>query len=543
MIPSSQYHVPAYRLSTAQLALSWWPAVAVVLTTGFMLRVLWLARDELWFDEAFSALIAVQSPGAIVDELRRDSSPPLYYFLLHFWQTAVGAEPAALRAVSVACGIVAIYQVAALGRILFGARVGLQAALLLGLSPLHIYYSREARPYSLLIVFVLWSLTSLAMLRQGDHSRTRVALFCLATVCAAYTHNYGLLLLLVLAVWIARGWVPVMPGCVAAAIVLLAYAPWLYVLLQQVAMGAAGWVARIWESTPPALALLKSFAAFCIGGAAPDYILLAESSAAIVHWVAYVLFALLVGRALIVTPGRRNAARVALAITILLGVPYLVSFAKPVYVVARYDLVALPLFLIVAASGTAGLGRSALLCVNVSVLSLALVSIGGYYSRAPVEEARAKASLLSRHAQPNDLVLCTGFTRNALEYYVERAGRRQVFYSYPASFGRHRGWIDERELADAAFLARDADVVVTDLATTLQPRARLWIAHTRLLREANDILMHRVERTLRQVNCPGDGESQGFTCWTLRSPTSPAMVTASAGAEYWQVVTALPALG
>jgi uncharacterized membrane protein len=393
MTPSSQYHVPAYRLSTAQLTLSWWSAVTVVLTTGFVLRVLFLTRDELWFDEAFSALIAVQSPSAIVDELRRDSSPPLYYFVLHFWQTAAGAEPAALRAVSVAFGIVAIYQVAALGRILFGAGVGLQAALLLGLSPLHIYYSREARPYSLLIVFVLWSLTSLAMLRQGDHSRKRVALVCIATVCAGYTHNYGLLLLPVLAVWIARGWVPARPGGVAVAIVLLVYAPWLYVLLQQVAMGAAGWVARIWESTPPALALLKSFAAFCIGGATPEYIMLVNSSTVTVHWVAYVLFALLVGRALIFAPGRRNAGSVALAIMILLGVPYLVSFAKPVYVVARYDLVALPLFLILAASGTARLGRSALVGVNVSVLWLAFVSIGGYFSRAPVEEdARRRRS-------------------------------------------------------------------------------------------------------------------------------------------------------
>jgi hypothetical protein len=300
-------------------------------------------------------------------------------------------------------------------------------------------------------------------------------------------------------------------------------------------MGAAGWVARIWESTPPALALLKSFAAFCIGGATPEYIMLVNSSTVTVHWVAYILFAFLVGRALIFAPGRRNAGYVALAIMILLGVPYLVSFAKPVYVVARYDLVALPLFLILAASGTARLGRSALVGVNVSVLWLAFVSIGGYFSRAPVEEARPKASLLSRHAQPNDLVLCTAFTRNALEYYVERTGRRQAFYSYPSSFGRHRGWIDERELADAAFLARDADAVVTDLATTLQPRARLWIAHSRFLREANDILMHRVERTLRQVNCPGDGESQGFTCWTLRNPTSPPTVTASAGADDWQV--------
>ena len=221
----SRHQVWAHAVS-GHRPLPWWPVLAGALTISLLLRAMALGRDELWFDEAFAALVAFESPRGIVEELRRDSSPPLYYALLHVWQQAVGADPVQLRAVSVVFGLLAIYLAASLGRTMFDARTGLQTAGLLTLSPLHIYYSREARAYSVLIVFVLWSLINLAKLSQGDRSLTRVALFCLSTVCAAYTHNYGLLLLAVLALWTMRGWVPLGAGIGSAAIILLAYAPW-----------------------------------------------------------------------------------------------------------------------------------------------------------------------------------------------------------------------------------------------------------------------------------------------------------------------------
>ena len=45
---------------------------------------------------------------------------------------------------------------------------------------------------------------------------------------------------------------------------------------------------------------------------------------------------------------------------------------------------------------------------------------------------------------------------------------------------------------------------------------RLWIAHSRLLREANDLLMERIATTLQQVPCPARAEDAGFTCWVNR---------------------------
>ena len=67
--------------------------VTAILLVAFAIRVFRLGRDELWFDEAFAALVAFQPPPEIFGEIARDSSPPLYYLLLHIWAFVVGPEP------------------------------------------------------------------------------------------------------------------------------------------------------------------------------------------------------------------------------------------------------------------------------------------------------------------------------------------------------------------------------------------------------------------------------------------------------------------
>ena len=71
-------------------------AVAVVLGISLLaiaVRTIQLDRGELWFDEAYAGLVAMQPFNAIVGELARDSSPPLFYLLLRAWSLAVGFNP------------------------------------------------------------------------------------------------------------------------------------------------------------------------------------------------------------------------------------------------------------------------------------------------------------------------------------------------------------------------------------------------------------------------------------------------------------------
>ena len=140
--------------------------VALVLLStcaiGGFLRIHQIGDKSLWIDEAFSVWMSRQPiPDILAWLVRVDQHPPLYYLSLHLWGRALGpalaggaddpvTRAAAARALSALCGALNIPVIYALGRRLMGREVGLLAALILALSPFHIWFAQEARMYALL---------------------------------------------------------------------------------------------------------------------------------------------------------------------------------------------------------------------------------------------------------------------------------------------------------------------------------------------------------------------------------------------------------
>src|SRR5688572_14696466 len=81
-------------------------AAAVSIVAGVVLR--FITTSDLWLDEALSVNIAALAPGSIVDALRRDGAPPLYYFLLHGWIRLFGRGDLAVRSLSALLSLPAI---------------------------------------------------------------------------------------------------------------------------------------------------------------------------------------------------------------------------------------------------------------------------------------------------------------------------------------------------------------------------------------------------------------------------------------------------
>ena len=121
------------------------------------------------------------------------------------------------------------------------------------------------RPYALFVLLALGSLSCLEWLKRSKSSYVGL-FYSFVTALALYTHNYGLFLLIPPLLYVVRRQVSARVGLACAAAILLAYSPWTPLLWHQIQTGAASWVERIWSQTPPALALVKSFAAFSIGG-------------------------------------------------------------------------------------------------------------------------------------------------------------------------------------------------------------------------------------------------------------------------------------
>ena len=141
----------------------------LLILLGYWLRVHNLDAFSFWTDEG---LTPERSGYPIAQILRNDiliqgvvttdTHPPLYYLILHLTRQLFGLSDFAFRYPSVLFGVLLIPLLYRLGRRMGGRAVGLLAALLAAVHPLQVYYSQEARMYSLLLLlvtgmsYVLW---------------------------------------------------------------------------------------------------------------------------------------------------------------------------------------------------------------------------------------------------------------------------------------------------------------------------------------------------------------------------------------------------
>lgn len=181
----------------------WFGLVAIV-GLAAVLRLPTLGHQSLWFDEAATAIVV---KGSLADVFHRvwdqEGSPPLYYLVLWCWVQVGGHGEAALRAVSAGAGL-GVLPVAFLAvRRRAGARAALLAALLLAASPLLVWFSQEARAYSLLVLLVAIA-GNLALRFDMTGERAAFMGSLVAGALALATHYFAAFLTVPLAVWLAR---------------------------------------------------------------------------------------------------------------------------------------------------------------------------------------------------------------------------------------------------------------------------------------------------------------------------------------------------
>ena len=209
----------------------------LVLALAAVLRALALGSESLWLDEAVSVEMSGQSLTSIVDSTATgDTNPPLYYMLLHVWTLVFGESEVAVRSLSACLGAISVVLVYKVGGLLFDRRVGVIAALLLAISPYAIYYSQEARHYSLLLLLTLLSyLLFVRLLRADRRSTIALAAYTLVNIMLCYTHICGVLVVgsQILYFLLFRGRYPKVrpPLWASQAATLVAFSPWVFVIV------------------------------------------------------------------------------------------------------------------------------------------------------------------------------------------------------------------------------------------------------------------------------------------------------------------------
>jgi len=229
----------------------------LILLLAFALRVHALGSQSLWYDEAVTAQVVQQGLAEMARWTADDIQPPLYYAITALWVQAAGLSEWALRFPSAFFGLLMVPLAYALGRRLFWPAAGLLAALLAALHPLWIYYSQEARMYTLLTG--LGMAAAYALLRvlaagqsQGCYPKARLRWWIglvAVSVALLYTHYFAIFLLAAFALAfllslarrdLARRSL-LIEGAAAAGLVILAYLPWLPNALRRFGQDASYW--------------------------------------------------------------------------------------------------------------------------------------------------------------------------------------------------------------------------------------------------------------------------------------------------------------
>jgi len=285
------------------------------------------------------------------------------------------------------------------------------AALLLAISPLHVYYSREARPYGLLML--LATLALIALLRGN------IALFGVTIVAAAYTT--GVSGPLIVTCGIAAG---------AAAVLTRDRALRLrYTIAAVCCIATTGLVTLIYREKPGAATagfppldarffneLVQSFALQVL----PPF----DTRRA-----AYALLLLAIIGAIYLVRRDRVAGAIVAAFAIgpvVVGLSAL-AWLRHWYNV-RYICCALPAYVLLAAAGIAAIASLAKReAVAIAIAAAALLAFGSQMLPAAREESyrkfdwRSAASTIWHHAAPGDAVLTeNGWTTVCLEFYLRQ---------------------------------------------------------------------------------------------------------------------------
>lgn len=413
------------KVSTRQVVL----LLLLILALGSFLRIYDLGAESLWLDEACSIQESAMSIKGIAEH---SNQPPLYFIILNFWINLFGTSEVALRSLSAIFGIISILLIYQVGSTLFNSRVGLISGLLSAISSYHIYYSQEARGYSLLLLLSILSYLFFIKILQGDKKWYYPGYF-LATLLLGYTHIYGLFIIASQILLFFLFWDKYRAQRVKFAITvgvtivtLLPLVPLLGGRVVSIAQEG------FWIPVPTLGAIWDTLATFAGSGGGQKFILLTFVLLAIIgffsikmvkrkwNWDEPMQSLSSLGRSI-----RLESIKQELLLLIWLFVSIVVPFIEskfmtPIYW-TRYMIGASPAFYLLVAKGMGNLNRKWLFYpVLIFIILLSSFGLQSYYKNDVKEQWREAADLVELNSMRNDVIIfCASYCQVPFDYYYQ----------------------------------------------------------------------------------------------------------------------------
>lgn len=407
----------------------------LITALGFVLRIYQLGYESLWLDEATTHLTSSSTLSQIFHATSGDVHPPLYYYLVHFFLLGNESE-FMLRLPSMILGVLSIPLLYLLTSRMFSQKEGLISSFLLSISVMHIFYSQEARMYSMLAFLTLASLYFFYCAIENNKKTTWI-LFVLATTMNIYTHYFGffifpieILYYLFTQVILSKSpkKIKVIHGqnfkmfALSVSTIIMLIIPIIQVFIEQASSRVSGEVTWGIGQANLIPILLARFSTF-------------SSSQSFVY-----LSLFIIGIFAVVIYNRKQALLIGMWFILPIGISYYLASMMPFH--PRYLIFVLPVFLILVSRGitalssiffslksTSKLSSSVELKRNIlTILILLLVimstfgSISSYYSTTNKNDWREVSSYIEEISNQGDVIVTLpGYMSQPLKYYHDNS--------------------------------------------------------------------------------------------------------------------------
>ncbi|MCZ0862388.1 glycosyltransferase family 39 protein [Methanocorpusculum vombati] len=213
--------------------------VCVLTLVALFLRLFHLGYNSLWGDEIATVHFVSNGLEGVWNVMYIDGrpTPPLYYTLESITLSFLGHGEFAVRLLSAIFGAFSIPLIYLLGKELLDQRTGTLAAGILTVLIYHIYYSQEARCYTMLLFLFL--IATLAYIRAMKTNQTKYwGIFALFSALIVWTHFIGsigvgiLLLHAILTILLTRQYGNIRNFLFSILGILLLVSPLFFVLVQ-----------------------------------------------------------------------------------------------------------------------------------------------------------------------------------------------------------------------------------------------------------------------------------------------------------------------
>jgi len=505
---------PSTTLAPRLLHLASRSAPLVWIFFAFLIRLDGLTFQSLWRDEVDAICFAQapllrelpqtalsftpSCPPNIPELLAAFTNPgfngPLYFLILRGVILLFGYSEFALRFFSLMCGVISVALIITLGTRLFNRAVGATAGALLAISAYQVWYSQEAKMYTLITMLALASIYFLR--RAVEEGRLRFWIgVVVCTSLAMGAHILAALLIPVQVIMFLLWWPYSRRHLIAGVIALgCVTVPYLPVGWSRVQMAfQAGETGFVRYTLGEMLSVLgRAYVGGILNNSEERWILIVTGMAA-----AVAIFGLLSIDTPPQPPSRldRILTRLSIAAWALIPVVVvaLISINRPIFT-DRYLIWAQPAFYLAVALGVRALWAWFKPLFVIALAALAIMSIAGTFTQATTpfkSDFRSTAHTIAQQIQPGDLVVFQiPYVRYTFDYYF-----RQPYQAIDGPYTNFPGDVNGYQSSDQTVLTQQIAPMFSGQHTVwlVSSEAAMWDARNLLQRwlDANGTITFR----------------------------------------------------